>query len=138
LPLAEKLPESERVMNTEERLPRKTEKPWGYELLFALTDKYAGKMLYVKKGHRLSLQYHEKKEESLYIYQGKALIEIEGENGELVRKEMNSGDSFHLPPMTKHRMKAIEDTMFFEVSTPELDDVVRLSDDYGREGTSTP
>ena len=122
----------------EEKLPRKTEKPWGYELLFALTDKYAGKMLYVKKGHRLSLQYHEKKEESLYIYQGKALIEIEGENGELVQKEMNSGDSFHLPPMTKHRMKAIEDTMFFEVSTPELDDVVRISDDYGREGTSTP
>jgi mannose-6-phosphate isomerase len=125
-------------MSTEEKLPRKTEKPWGYELLFALTDKYAGKMLYVKQGHRLSLQYHEKKEESLYIYQGKALIEIEGENGELVQKEMNSGDSFHLPPMTKHRMKAIEDTMFFEVSTPELDDVVRLSDDYGREGTSKP
>jgi mannose-6-phosphate isomerase len=138
LELAEKLPESERIMSTEEKLPRKTEKPWGYELLFALTDKYAGKMLYVKQGHRLSLQYHEKKEESLYIYQGKALIEIEGEDGELVQKEMNSGDSFHLPPMTKHRMKAIEDTMFFEVSTPELDDVVRLSDDYGREGTSTP
>ncbi len=125
-------------MSTEEKLPRKTEKPWGYELLFALTDKYAGKMLYVKQGHRLSLQYHEKKEETLYIYQGKALIEIEGENGELVQKEMNGGDSFHLPPMTKHRMKALEDTIFFEVSTPELDDVVRLSDDYGREGTSAP
>ena len=125
-------------MSTEEKLPRKTEKPWGYELLFALTDKYAGKMLYVKQGHRLSLQYHEKKEETLYIYEGKALIEIEREGGKLVQKEMKSGDSFHLPPMTKHRMKAIEDTMFFEVSTPELDDVVRLDDDYGREGTSTP
>ncbi|MFC1899987.1 cupin domain-containing protein [Chloroflexota bacterium] len=123
-------------MSKEEKLPRKTEKPWGYELLFALTDKYAGKMLYVKQGHRLSLQYHEKKEETLYIYEGKALIEIEGENGELVEYEMSNGDSFHLPPMTKHRMKAIEDTMFFEVSTPELDDVVRLDDDYGRKGTS--
>ena len=125
-------------MSMEEKLPRKTEKPWGYELLFALTDKYAGKMLYVKQGHRLSLQYHEKKEETLYVYEGKVLIEIEGENGELVQKEMNAGDSFHVSPMTKHRMKAIEDTMFFEVSTPELDDVVRLSDDYGREGTSKP
>ncbi len=116
----------------EDKLPRKIEKPWGYELLFALTGKYAGKLLYVKQGHRLSLQYHRKKEETLYIYEGKALVEIEGENGKLVEYEMVSGDSFHLPPMTKHRMKALEDTMFFEVSTPELDDVERLDDDYGR------
>jgi mannose-6-phosphate isomerase-like protein (cupin superfamily) len=120
----------------EDKLPRKIEKPWGYELLFALTDKYAGKLLYVKQGHRLSLQFHNIKDETLYIYQGKALVEIEDEDGRLVEHEMASGDSFHLPPMTKHRMKAIDDTYFFEVSTPELDDVVRLDDDYGRKGTS--
>ncbi|MFC2070116.1 cupin domain-containing protein [Chloroflexota bacterium] len=120
----------------EEKLPRKTEKPWGYELLFALTDKYAGKLLYVKQGHRLSLQYHRKKDETLYIYEGKALVEIEGKDGELVKHEMLSGDSFRLPPMTKHRMKALENTVFFEVSTPELEDVERVDDDYGRSGSS--
>ena len=121
----------------EEDLPRKTEKPWGYELLFALTDKYAGKVIYVKQGHRLSLQYHEEKDETLYIYEGKALVEIEGEDGQLVQSEMSSGDCFRLTPMIKHRMKALEDTVFFEVSTPELEDVVRMDDDYGRTGTSS-
>jgi mannose-6-phosphate isomerase-like protein (cupin superfamily) len=122
----------------DEKLPRKIEKPWGYELLFALTDKYAGKLLFVKKGQRLSLQYHEVKDETLYIYEGKALIEVGDRDGKLSEMEVSSGYSFHVPPMTKHRMKAIEDTLFFEVSTPELGDVVRMQDDYGRTGTSNP
>ena len=115
-------------------LPRKTEKPWGYELLFALTPQYAGKILFVRKGHRLSLQYHEKKDESLYIQDGKALLEIEGVDGNLIRTEALPGHSFRLTPMKKHRFQAIEDTTFLEVSTPELDDVVRVEDDYGRSG----
>jgi mannose-6-phosphate isomerase-like protein (cupin superfamily) len=119
----------------DDRLPRKTEKPWGYELLFALTPEYAGKLIYVKQGHRLSLQYHREKDETLYIYKGKALVEIEGKDGQLIRSEMKSGDCFRLQPMTKHRMKAIEETIFFEVSTPQLEDIVRVEDDYGRADT---
>ena len=115
----------------ENKLPRRTEKPWGYELLFALTPKYAGKVIFVKSGQRLSLQYHKQKDETSYIYQGKCLLEIE-KDGQMVQSELSSGASFRAAPLTKHRIKAIEDTTIFEVSTPELDDVVRLDDDYGR------
>jgi len=116
----------------EDKLPRKTEKPWGYELLFALTPKYAGKVIFVKKGHRLSLQYHEKKDETLYIYEGKALLDIEGNDKHMVSRVVQSGESITVPPFTRHRLKAIENTVFLEASTPELDDVVRIEDDYGR------
>ena len=116
----------------EDKLPQKTEKPWGFELLFAHTPKYAGKLIFVRKGHRLSLQYHEKKDETMYIYQGKALLEIEGSDGQLVQTTLQPGQCIRIPPLTKHRLEAIEDTTFFEVSTPELEDVVRLEDDYGR------
>lgn len=118
-----------------ERLPRKTEKPWGFELLFALTPKYAGKLIFVKKGHRLSLQYHEKKDETIYLHQGKVLLEIE-EGGQMVSRTLLPGQSVRVPPHTRHRLKAIEDSTFFEVSTTELDDVVRLEDDYGRANSS--
>jgi mannose-6-phosphate isomerase len=121
----------------DDKMPRKTEKPWGYELLFAHTPKYAGKLIYVKRGHRLSLQYHKEKDETLYIYEGKALVEIEGKDGQLVQSEVESGDCFRVPPLTKHRLKALEDTMVFEVSTPELEDVVRVDDDYGRTDTDS-
>jgi mannose-6-phosphate isomerase len=114
-----------------EKLPRKIEKPWGYELLFALTPQYAGKLIFVKKGQRLSLQYHEKKDETLYLFQGEVLLEIEVK-GEMTSTTLKPGQSVRVPPHTKHRLKAIEDTTLFEVSTPELDDVVRLEDDYGR------
>jgi len=114
-----------------EKLPRKTEKPWGFELLFALTPQYAGKLIFVRKGHRLSLQYHRTKDETLYLHQGKVLLEIE-QGGKMVSKTFEPGQSQRIPPGTKHRMEAIEDTTFFEVSTTELDDVVRLEDDYGR------
>ena len=115
-----------------EELPRKTEKPWGYELLFALTPKYAGKLIFVNKDHRLSLQYHSKKDESMYIQQGKVLMELESTEGRGKTRILGPGDCIHLAPFTKHRLQAIEDTTIFEVSTPELDDVTRLADDYGR------
>ena len=116
----------------DDKLPRKTEKPWGYELLFALTPKYAGKVIFVKKGHRLSLQYHEKKDETLYIYEGKASLDIDEGDGRMVSMVVQPGESIPVPPFTKHRLEAIEDTTFLEASTPELDDVVRIEDDYGR------
>ncbi len=116
----------------EEKLPRKIEKPWGFELLFARTPNYAGKLIFVKKGHRLSLQYHEKKDETMYFYQGKALLEIEGSDGQMVPTTLLPGQSIRIPPHTKHRLKALEDSTIFEVSTPELEDLVRLEDDYGR------
>jgi len=120
------------------KFPQKTEKPWGFELLWAHTPKYAGKLIYVRKGHRLSLQYHEKKDESLYIHEGNALMEIEGADGQLVSTVVKPGDCIRIPPLTKHRIQAIEDTTFFEVSTPELEDVVRIDDDYGRAGQDSP
>jgi mannose-6-phosphate isomerase len=115
----------------EEKLPQRTEKPWGFEILFAQTSNYAGKLIFVKKGYRLSLQYHEKKDETMYLYKGKALLEIE-DDGQMVPIMLEPGQSIRTPPNTKHRLKAIEDSTIFEVSTPELDDVVRLEDDYGR------
>lgn len=115
-----------------EKFPRKIEKPWGYELLIACTANYAGKIIFVKKGHRLSLQYHREKDETLYLYEGKARIEIEGSNGQLVQSIAQPGYCFKVPPLTKHRVEAIEDTTLFEVSTPEIEDIERLEDDYGR------
>ena len=115
-----------------DKLPRKTEKPWGFELLFARTPKYAGKVIFIRKGHRLSLQYHKKKDECMYIYQGKVRIEIEGADGGMTSYIAQPGHSIRIPPHTKHRLEAIEDTTFLEVSTPELEDVVRVEDDYGR------
>ena len=119
-------------MSMEDKFPQKTEKPWGFELLLAHTPKYAGKLIFVRKGHRLSLQYHEKKDESIYIYAGKALLEIEGSDGHMVSTIVEPGQCIRIPPLTRHRLQAIEDTTLFEVSTPELDDVVRVDDDYGR------
>ncbi|MCP2520006.1 cupin domain-containing protein [Candidatus Aminicenantes bacterium AC-335-A11] len=110
---------------------KKTEKPWGYELLFALTDSYAGKVIKIHAGHRLSYQYHEIKEETIYLQEGKMKLIVE-ENGEKKEKILEKGNSYHIPPKLKHRMEAIEDCTIFEVSTPHLNDVVRLEDDYGR------
>jgi oxalate decarboxylase/phosphoglucose isomerase-like protein (cupin superfamily) len=114
------------------KLPKKTEKPWGFELLWARTPKYAGKLIFVKKGHRLSLQYHQKKDETIYLSQGKALFEVEGSDGQLIQSVAGPGYTVRIRPLIRHRVSALEDTTLFEVSTPELDDVVRLQDDYGR------
>lgn len=116
----------------------KVEKPWGHELIFAKHPKYVAKILYLQKGNRLSLQYHSVKDETIYLLKGKMLLHIadpsktEACDLVLASKEMVPGESVHIPPRTVHRMTALEDCEVFEVSTPELEDVVRLEDDYGR------
>jgi mannose-6-phosphate isomerase len=112
-------------------------KPWGYELIFAKTERYVGKILHVNQGHSLSLQYHEMKDETLFVVRGelKLTLEWEGDRRELSLRE---GESFHIRPRLIHRMEAVVDTDVAEVSTPELTDVVRLEDRYGRTGTNTP
>ncbi len=119
--------------------PRRVEKPWGWELIWADTDRYVGKILFVAAGRSLSLQYHERKDESWYVQSGRAKLEL-GSSGDAVLNEVviGLGEAFHYPPGTVHRVTALEDTTILEVSTPDLDDVVRLADDYGREGTSKP
>jgi mannose-6-phosphate isomerase-like protein (cupin superfamily) len=118
---------------------RRVEKPWGYELIWALTDTYCGKVLFVKAGHALSLQVHREKDESWLVQAGRAKLEL-GDAGQaaLVEEVVGAGHAFHYTPGTVHRVTAIEDTTILEVSTPQLDDVVRLEDAYGREGTSAP
>ena len=112
---------------------RKVEKPWGYELIWALTDVYCGKLLFVKAGHSLSLQFHREKDESWYVQSGRAKLEL-GSVGDPVLNEevVGPGACFRYRPGTVHRITAIEDTTVLEVSTPHLDDVVRLEDSYGR------
>ena len=118
-------------------VPRRVEKPWGYELIWALTDHYCGKVLFVRAGHSLSLQFHREKDEAWYVESGRAKLEL-GELGEgtLIEEIVSAGASFRLPPGTVHRITALDDTTVLEVSTPHLDDVVRLEDEYGRAGTS--
>ena len=118
---------------------RRVDKPWGYELIWALTDTYCGKVLFVKAGHALSLQFHREKDESWLVQSGRAKLEL-GDAGQatLVEEVVGPGYAFHYKPGTVHRVTALEDTTILEVSTPQLDDVVRLEDAYGREGTSTP
>ena len=112
----------------------RVEKPWGYELRWAHTDRYVGKVIHVNAGHALSLQYHNKKDETILLWSGKLVFEIQ-QGERLIRREMKAGERIHIPPGTIHRMTAIEDSDIFEVSTPELQDVVRLEDRYGRAGT---
>lgn len=118
---------------------RKVEKPWGHELIWALSEQYAGKVLFVKAGASLSLQFHREKDESWYVQAGRARLEL-GEAGQAVLDEeiIGAGAAFRYRPGTVHRVTALEDTTILEVSTPHLDDVVRLEDLYGREGTSAP
>jgi mannose-6-phosphate isomerase len=112
---------------------RRVEKPWGYELIWALTEAYCGKILFVRGGEALSLQYHELKDESWYVQEGRAELELSTVGSDDRRlREIVPGDCFHFRPRTLHRVRALEDTLILEVSTPQLDDVVRLEDDYGR------
>ena len=110
----------------------RVDKPWGYELRWAITDRYAGKILHVKKGEALSLQYHERKDEYLYLVSGRVEIELGSAGSKLDRHRMNAGDTLHIAPGTRHRLTALDDTDIFEVSSPEVEDVVRLEDRYGR------
>jgi quercetin dioxygenase-like cupin family protein len=109
----------------------RVDKPWGYELRWAITNRYLGKVLHINRGEALSLQYHEQKDECLMVSSGVLDLEL---NGEVHR--LRAGDTAHITPGTRHRMTAVEDCDIFEVSTPEIDDVVRLEDRYGRQGTS--
>jgi mannose-6-phosphate isomerase-like protein (cupin superfamily) len=115
----------------------RVEKPWGHEIHWARTNRYVGKILHVRQGHALSLQYHERKEETIYVQAGRVRFEI-GTADALDVLELGPGDAVHVRPGTVHRMTALEDADLLEASTPELDDVVRLEDRYGRKGTSTP
>ena len=118
---------------------RRVEKPWGHELIWALSEQYCGKVLFVQAGASLSLQYHKDKDESWYVQSGRAKLEL-GDTGQAVLDEeiIVAGAAFRYRPGTVHRVTALEDTTILEVSTPHLDDVVRLEDRYGREGTSEP
>jgi len=118
--------------------PRRVEKPWGWELVWAEADAYVGKLLFVRAGEALSLQYHEVKDESWLVHEGRARLELGEVGGDLDAIEIAPGDAFRFRPGTVHRVTALEDTLVVEVSTPFLDDVVRLEDRYGRQGTSAP
>ena len=119
--------------------PRKVEKPWGWELIWAHADAYVGKILFVRAGESLSLQFHREKDESWLIHAGRATVELGGVGESMLKEEVVApGAAFRFRPGTVHRVTAIEDTTIIEVSTPQLDDVVRLEDAYGREGTSNP
>ena len=113
------------------------EKPWGYELHWAKTDHYVGKVIHVTAGQALSLQYHNRKEETLLLWAGRLKFELR-DGGDSRVWEMKPGESVHVRPKMIHRMTAIEDSDIIEVSTTELDDIVRLEDRYGRKGTSEP
>ena len=116
---------------------KRVEKPWGYELIWAKTDKYVGKILHIAAGQKLSRQFHNLKEETFLVQSGEMDLEV-GEGASLRTIRMRHNDTFHCLPKTIHRMVAVTDVDVVEVSTPELDDVVRLEDSYGREGTSNP
>ena len=118
---------------------RRVDKPWGWEIIWAHTDRYVGKILHITAGHALSVQYHNVKDETVYLLTGemKYWVQLEGES-ELRDQHLKTGDAFRITPGTIHYMEAVTDCDVLEASTPELDDVVRLKDRYGREGTSAP
>jgi len=110
----------------------KTDKPWGYEILWAKTDGYVGKILFVRKGESLSLQFHREKEETLFLESGSCTLQYGASEAILKSITLSPGDAFHIPPGMIHRLEAKVDCRLFEVSTPQLQDVVRLKDRYGR------
>ena len=116
-------------------------KPWGYELIWARTDQYVGKILHINAGHSLSVQYHNVKDETVYLLSGDLIYRVwdgKGENAKPVDVGLTIGQAFRITPHTVHQMEAVTDCDVLEVSTPHLDDVVRLQDRYGRQGTSKP
>jgi mannose-6-phosphate isomerase len=121
-----------------EDVPLRVDKPWGYELWWAWTDHYVGKILHVEAGHRLSVQYHEHKDETSYVLRGRLKLFKGRSADELVESGVGEGAQWRNMPGEVHTIEAIEDADVLEVSTPHLDDVVRLSDGYGREGTNAP
>ena len=118
--------------------PRRVDKPWGQELWFAQTERYAGKLLYVTAGERLSVQYHEEKDETSYLLSGRLLLSRGSSVEELTNRELAAGAVWRNRPGEVHTIEALEDAVVIEVSTPELEDVVRLEDEYGRAGSPEP
>ena len=113
-------------------------KPWGWEKIWAHTDRYAGKILHINAGHALSVQYHVRKDETVYLLAGRLKYWVRDASGEMRDMNLAVGDAFRITPGTVHYMEAVTDCDILETSTPDLDDVVRLQDRYGREGTSAP
>ncbi len=116
----------------------KVPKPWGHETIWAQSDRYVGKILHINAGHELSVQYHNRKDETVHLLSGEIVYRVQGKDEVLDDVRLRIGESFRITPGTIHQMVALTDCDVLEVSTPELDDVVRLSDKYGREGTSAP
>jgi mannose-6-phosphate isomerase len=114
--------------------PRRVEKPWGYELIWAQTDVYVGKLLFVRAGEALSLQFHEEKDETLFLLRGRLRFLVGPGLDALVERKLDEGEAIRIEPATLHRIEAVTDVELVEVSTPELDDVVRIQDRYGRAG----
>lgn len=113
------------------QLPYRVEKPWGHELIWARTDRYVGKILHIEAGHVLSLQYHNVKDESIYVLTGEIILRLEqGET--VIERRMSAGEAFHIQAKTVHQFEAVTTSDLLEASTPEIDDVVRLKDRYGR------
>ena len=112
-------------------------KPWGHEVIWAHTEHYVGKVLHIKAGHALSMQYHERKDETIHLLRGEMIYRVDDGSG-LREVRLVAGESFRNTPRTIHQMEAVTDCDVLEASTPHLDDVVRLADRYGREGTSAP
>ena len=119
-------------------LPRRVDKPWGHELIWAHTDRYVGKLLVIETGKRLSLQHHDVKDEWIHVLEGKLELTLEDDHGDVQVRELGPGEGARVPTGRRHRYEAVEKATLIEVSTPELDDVVRIEDDYGREGTNAP
>ncbi|GAC1685335.1 MAG: hypothetical protein NVS9B3_03630 [Gemmatimonadaceae bacterium] len=113
-------------------------KPWGHETIWAHTDRYVGKILHIRAGHALSVQYHNRKDETVYLLAGELIYWVKLGDGEITDQKLKVGDAFRITPGTVHFMEAVTDVDVLEASTPELDDVVRIEDRYGRSGTSAP
>jgi mannose-6-phosphate isomerase-like protein (cupin superfamily) len=124
--------------NEVDAVSHRVDKPWGHEIIWALTDRYCGKVIAIDAGRRLSLQKHLHKEESVLVLSGRMRLWLEDEGGRVQPIELGPGDHRHVPVGRIHRFEAVERCEIVEVSTPELDDVIRLEDDFGREGTSAP
>jgi mannose-6-phosphate isomerase-like protein (cupin superfamily) len=116
----------------------RVDKPWGHELRWAVTDRYLGKLIHIKGGQALSLQYHVQKDESIFVVSGLLDLVLESADGVLETHRLAPGMSAHVHPGRRHRFSAVEETELFEASSPEIDDIVRLEDRYGREGSSAP
>jgi mannose-6-phosphate isomerase-like protein (cupin superfamily) len=116
---------------------RFVQKPWGHETIWAHTDRYVGKVLHIKAGHALSVQYHNRKDETIHLLSGEMIYRVQ-QDGVLTDMRLRAGESYRNEPGVIHQMEAVTDCDVLEASTPDLDDVVRLSDRYGREGTSAP